>query len=69
METKCEPHCYDLITSSFSDGFLNHLKLIEAFLICRDTYVSIECLCIILVASLYQVFFKASSPFGELAKA
>jgi len=39
METKCEPHCYDLITSSFSDGFLNSLKVIDAILICCNTYI------------------------------
>lgn len=39
METKCEAHCYDLITSSSSDGFLNNFKVIGAFLTCCNTYM------------------------------
>lgn len=70
METKCEPHCYDLITSSFSDGFLNNLKVIDAFLICCNTYM-----CRSSVSAHYfgdgitfYCSFQCSLPFENLLK-
>lgn len=72
METKCEPHCCDLITSSFSDGFLNNFKVIDAFLICCNTYMCRSSVSVhyfgggLILSGSFQSFLP---PFGELVKA
>lgn len=70
METKCEAHCYDLITSSFSDGFLSNFNVIDAFLICCNTYMCRLSVSVHFFGGGFIWFLsELSAPFGELVKA